>query len=164
VLAAIALARGELSRADELISRARKAAESNGWTMLYAWTRALAGRLRIHRYLATRDGLELSRAKTDLLAAIDLFEEHSTGWTEEVDPGEVFALLAAVLRLAGNRDAALPILERGLKLVPAQNLVSHRALDASWSMVEGIEMDPALEWFEQRGYQRFSRLWRQLAG
>jgi tetratricopeptide (TPR) repeat protein len=164
VLAGVALARGDLPRADLLIAQARKAAEVNEWTMLLAWARALAGRLRVQKYAATRDSLELSKAKNDFLAALDLFEEHSTAWTEEVDPGEVYALYAAALKLAGQPGAAREALARGAKNLPVQNVVSLRALEVGRAFVEGAGMDAPLEWFESSGYQRLSRLWRQLAG
>ncbi len=164
VLAGVALARGDLGKAELLIAQARKAAEANGWTMLLGWARSLAGRLRVLKYAQTRDSLELSKAKTDFLAALDLFEEHSTAWTEEVDPGEVYALYAASLKLAGQDKQAQQALERGAKNLPAQNVVSLRSLDAGRAFVTGIGIEPALEWFENNGFQRVGRLWRQLAG
>ncbi len=163
VLAGVALARGELLKADGFVAQARKASEGNGWTMLLAWSRALAGRLRLQRYLAGRDSLELSKARNDFMAALDLFEENSTAWTEEVDPAEVYALHAAALRLAGQPDAAVKALARGANKVPAQNLVSQRALAVGNAFVSGQGIEAALEWFLSRGYQRLPGLWRQLA-
>jgi tetratricopeptide (TPR) repeat protein len=162
VLAGVALARGDLSKAELLITQTRKAAESNEWGMLLAWSRALAGKLRLQRYAQARDSIELSKARNDLLAAIDLFEESSTSWTEEVDPAEVYALHAAALKLGGNASGARDALARAQKHVPAQNVVSVRALAVGAAFVEGGGIEPALEWFVTRGYQRLTGLWRQL--
>ncbi len=164
VLAGVALAKGDLPKADAWVGLARKAAQGNGWTMLLAWSRALAGRLRVQKYLDSRDSLELAKAKNDFLAALDLFEEHSTAWTEEVDPGEVYALYAAALKLLGQPAAAKEAIERGAKHMLPQNVVSLRALAAGRAYVEGQGLDAALEWFSSNGYARLHALWRRIGG
>ncbi len=164
VLAGVALAKGDLTKADAWVALARKSAQSNDWTMLLAWSRALAGRLRVQKYLDTRDSLELAKAKNDFLAALDLFEEHSTAWTEEVDPGEVYALYAAALKLLGQPAAAKEAIERGAKHVLAQNVVSLRALETGRAYVDGQGFDAALGWYAANGYSRMHALWRRIGG
>ena len=163
VLAHVAIARGALADADAFIATARKHAEANGWAMLLAQTRALSGKSRLLRYAKTRDRLDLGRARSELLAAIDELEERSTAWVEELDPGEIYALTAAALRLAGQDAAARNTLERGTSKVPAQNVVSHQALAVGRAFVAKDGLDQALGWFQTRGYARVLAQWKALS-
>lgn len=164
VLAGVALGRRDAKAAEPLIAQALKAAEANGWAMLLAWGRVLSGRLKVLHFLERRDALDLTRAKNDLLAALDALEEHSAAWSEELDPGEVYALYAAIRKLSGQVPGAKDVLERGRRLVPKENVVSHRALDVGQAFVEGQGLAEALGWFDARGYARLVGWWRALAG
>mgnify|MGYP001417496754 CR=1 FL=1 len=164
VLAAIELARGRLAEAEPLIHQARRAAEQAGWVMLAAWGRSLQGRLHAQRYVAEREALELGKARTHLLAALDTLEEHSVAWSEELDPGETYALLAWALFRAGQPDKAKEAVARGAARVPKQNAVSARTLALGRAVVEGRPIGEELGWFDERGYRRVVALWRALAG
>ncbi|MBS2032248.1 MAG: ATP-binding protein [Deltaproteobacteria bacterium] len=163
VLAHVAIARGALAEADAFIVTARKHAEANGWAMLLAQTRALSGKSRLLRFAKTRDRLDLGRARSELLAALDELEERSTAWVEELDPGEIYALTAAALRLAGQDAAARETLERGAAKIPPQNVVSHQALAVGRAFVAREGLQQALGWFEARGYARVLAQWKALS-
>jgi tetratricopeptide (TPR) repeat protein len=161
VLASVELARGRLGEADKLIASARKVAESNGWDMLVAWSRALSGRLRLQRYKQATDALELSRAKADFLAAIETYEERSLAWTEELDPAEVYAHYALTLKWTGQVKQARDTLTRAAARFPKDNAISHEQLKLAQRALDG---DTTQEWFESRGFVRRVALWRALNG
>lgn len=162
VLAAVELARWRLKEAEALIQQARKVAEANGWNMLVAWSRALTGRLRLLRYKKGGDVLDVTKAKNDLLAAIEVFEEHSLAWTEELDPGEVFAEYALALKWSGQAAQAKEVIARALAKLPKENVVSIRQLELASAAVSGQGLDAALRWFEDHQFKRRAALWRQL--
>jgi len=163
VLAAVELARGRLAEADALIVVARKAAEQNGWDMLITWSRALTGRLRLLRYKTGGDVLEVTKAKNDLMAAIEVLEERSVGWTEELDPGEVVANLALALKWSGQVQQGKDAIARTLARLPAENVVSRKQLEVASAVLAGQPIDAALQWFEERGFKRRVAVWRKLA-
>lgn len=164
VLAGVELARGRLAEAEALISQARKVAESNGWDMLIAQARALLGRLRLVRYRSGGDALEVARAKNDLLAAIEVFEERSLAWTEDIDPGEVFALQALALKWSGQTAQGRDLLARAQARFPPDNVVSRTQLDVAAAALGAQPLEQALRWFDERGFARRAALWRELAG
>lgn len=163
VLAAVELARGRLVEAEALVQQARKAAEQNGWDMLVTWSRALLGRLRLARYRAGGDALEVTRAKNDLMAAIEVFEERNVGWTEEVDPGEVVAHLALACRWSGQPQPGREAIARTLARLPKENVVSRKQLEVVSALLEGQPVDGPLAWFEAHGFQRRVALWRRFS-
>lgn len=163
VQAAVMLAKPDLAQAEALVQSARREAEVNGWSMLVAWTRILSGRLRFQRALSGGDLIELPRAKNEFLAAIEVLEETSTAWTEEIDPGEVYALHAALLARTGQAAQARELLSRAERLIPKQNVVSQRALALGRAVVERKGFAEALAWFAERGYARRVATWQQLA-
>ncbi len=162
VLANVELSRGDLTSADALLTTARKLSETNGWAMMVATVRSLSGRLRLLRYRANGDTLELTKAKNDFLASLEVLEEHSTAWTEELDPGEVYALYAATLKLNGQTDAAKAALARGQARMPSENIVSQKQMAVARAYVDGVSIEPALEWFAERSFERRVGLWRLL--
>jgi tetratricopeptide (TPR) repeat protein len=164
VLAGVELARGRLAEAELLISQARKVAESNGWDMLIAQARALLGRLRLVRYRSGGDALEVARAKNDLLAAIEVFEERNLAWTEDIDPGEVFALQALALKWSGQTAQGRDLLARAHARFPPDNVVSRTQLDVAAAALGAQPLEQALRWFDERGFARRAALWRKLAG
>lgn len=164
VLAAVELARGNFGAAEPLIMQARRAAEAGGWVMLIAQARAAHGRLHLQRYIEARDVMELGKARTHLLATVDTLEEHSVAWSEELDPGEAYALLGYALQFSGQRDEARETVARGTGRVPKQSSVSHRALELGRAVVEGRPITEGLGWFDARGFRRVVALWRGLAG
>lgn len=159
VLASIELARGRLVEAEALVTAARKVSESNGWDMLVAWSRALAGRLRLLRFKKSHDALEVAKAKSDFLAAIETFEERSLVWTEELDPAEVFANHALALKWTGQESQARALLTRALAGFPEENVVSRQQLALALSSLDGA---PSTGWFERRGFRRRLASWAQL--
>lgn len=162
VLAAVELARGRLAEADARLVVARRAAEQNSWDMLVTWGRALTGLMRLLRVKAGGDVLEATKAKNDLMAAIEVFEERHVGWTEELDPGEVVALYALALKWTGQVPAAKDAIARTLARLPEENVVSRRQLDLASAAVAGEPLEASLKWFEDRGFQRRVALWRRL--
>lgn len=163
VLAGVALGRRDVKAAESYVAQAARAAEANGWSMLQAWSRVLAARLKVLKYVERRDTLDLARSKNDFLAGLDALEEHSTAWSEELDPGEVYALYAAVQKVSGQAAAGRATLERAQRLLPVENVVSHRALAVGQAFIDGRPLDDALRWFDARGYARLGRWWRALA-
>jgi len=164
VWANIELSRGDLTSADGYVVQARKVCEANGWAMMTATVRALSGRLRLLRYRSAGDGLELTKAKNDFLAAIEVLEEHSTAWTEELDPGEVYALYAATLKLNGQTDAARQMLAAAQARMPAENIVSQKQLAVARAYLDEASIEPSLQWFAERSFERRVALWRLLHG
>ncbi len=163
VFAGVELARDQLTEADAYVSQAKKMCEANGWAMMVASSRSLSGRLKLLRYHAGGDSLELTRAKNDFLAALEVLEEHSTAWTEELDPGEVYALYAAALTASGQTAQAKQALARAVSRTPAENVVSTRQLAVAEAFVNGQPLDESLQWFVERGFERRVRLWKRLA-
>ena len=163
VLGAIELARGRLIEADAQLSAARKAAEANGWDMLMTQGRALTGRLRLQRARSGGDALEVTKAKNDLMAAIEVLEERSVGWTEELDPGEVVAFYALALKWSGQGAAANEVIERTLARLPEENVVSRQQLAVASAVVAGQPLDASLGWFEEHGFKSRVALWRSLS-
>jgi tetratricopeptide (TPR) repeat protein len=155
---------GRLDRAEKLIAQARSAAEKGGWGFLITWTRGLTGQVRLARWLLRRDALTLSQARNDLLACVDALEERVVSWTEELDPGEIYALLALVHHFSGATAAAEAALVRGKGRIAASCVSSHAWLDVAQAVVSKAPVDPALAWFESRGYVRASRSLRRLLG
>ena len=162
VLAWIELARGRLKEADAQLTVARKAAEANGWDMLMTQGRALTGRLRLQRMKAGGDALEVTKAKNDLMAAIEVLEERSVGWTEELDPGEVVAFYALALKWSGQAAAANEVIKRTLARLPEENVVSRQQLAVASAAVAGQSLDEPLAWFEAHGFKSRVALWRLL--
>ncbi len=160
VLAGVELARGRLPEAEALIAQGRKVAEANGWDMLVAQARALTGRLRLLRYKAGGDVLEVTRAKNDLLAAIEVLEERNLAWNEDLDPGEVYAQLALAMKWTGQAPQGQALLARALSKLPVENVVSRQQLEVASAVLAGLSKEPALAWFEARGFARRVALWR----
>ncbi|PZR05989.1 MAG: hypothetical protein DI536_31510 [Archangium gephyra] len=156
VLAAVELARGQLAEAEVLINSARKVSESNGWDMLLAQSRALAGRLRLLRFKKTHDLLDVAKAKNDFLAAIETFEERTLVWTEELDPAEVFSHYAVALTWTGQAKQARELLEKVRQRFPEENVVSRQQLALA------LHEPQAHAWFEARGFKRRLALWAAL--
>jgi tetratricopeptide (TPR) repeat protein len=163
VLAGVELARGRLPEAEALLATARKVSEANGWDMLTAWGRALAGRLRLLRWKRGGDSLELTRARNDLQAALEVLEERSLAWSEELDPAEVTAHYAWALRAGGQGTQAQAAVTRLRARLPTDNLVSHAQLDLVEALLRGEPAATAVAWFEARGFTRRAALWRDLA-
>ncbi len=161
VLASVELARGRLVEAEVLIAQARKVADANGWDMLMAQCRALTGRLRLLRYKAGGDVLDLTKAKNDLLAAIEVFEERSLAWTEELDPGEVIAQYALALKWSGQAAQGKVVITQAVARFPVENVVSRHQLEVALALVSGQSLEPALQWFDERGFTRRASLWRR---
>ncbi len=164
VLAGVELARGRLPEAEAQLAVARKVAEQNAWDMLMTWGRALTGRLRLLRVKGGGDVLEITKAKNDLMAAIEVLEERNVGWTEELDPGEVVGLYALALKWSGQAAAATEVIAHTLHRLPAENIVSRQQLEVARAAVTGQSLDATLQWFEQRGFVRRVELWRKLGG
>lgn len=162
VLASVELARGRLAEAEVQLATARKIAEANGWDMLMTFGRALTGRLRLLRVKAGGDALEVTKAKNDLMAAIEVLEERSVGWTEELDPGEVVGLYAMALKWSGQQALAQEVIARTVARLPAENVVSRKQLEVTSAAVAGQSLDEPLQWFEERGFARRVALWRKL--
>ena len=163
VLANVELARGRLVEADAKLSVARKVAEQNGWDMLVTWCRVLTGTLRLLRYKAGGDPLEVNKAKNDFMVAIEVMEERRVAWTEELDPGEVVALYALALKWTGQVPAAQEVIARTLARLPAENVVSRQQLEVATAAVAGQPLETSLKWFEARGFKRRVAMWRRLA-
>lgn len=152
----------DAQRAETAISRARRAAEENGWPGLIAWTRHLSGLLKLLRHLERRDTLQLSLARADFLACLDLLEDRKAGWSEELDPAETASCLSLTWLCAGNHkqaQASLPRAEQYASGSPHSERVvaALRALLAKQPPVD------AIRWFDAQGYFRSTDLWKRVA-
>ena len=161
VLASVELSRGRLAQAEALITQARRVAESNGWDMLTAWSRALTGQLRLRRYKQTGDFLEVTRAKNDLLAAIETFEERNFAWTEELDPAEVVAHFALASKWTNQHAAGRDVIERAGRRLPRDNVVSFQQLEVARALLAG-DVKQSLGWFDAAGFKRRADFWRAM--
>jgi tetratricopeptide (TPR) repeat protein len=162
VLAGVELARGRLAEAEAYIATVRKVAEANAWDMLSAIARALSGRLRLQRFRASADSLELTRGRNDLLAALAVLEDQQVAWSEELDPAEVYGLLAVAMKFSGQGPNAKRLLENAAATLPADNVVSQQQLRVSTAWLAGENVDDALAWLTEAGFARRVALWRSL--
>lgn len=162
VLSTVELARGRLPEAEQLIAEGRKVAEANGWDMLVAQARAHAGKLRLLRYKRSGDALEVTRARNDLMAAIEALEERSLVWSEELDPGELYALLAMALKWSGQATQGLTLVEGVTGRLPNENVISRQQLEVARALLRGTSVAEPLGWFRERGFARRVALWEAL--
>lgn len=148
------------SRAESELAVARKAAEENGWPGLVAWTRHLAGLVKLGRHCAKRDTLQLSLARADFMACLDLLEDRGATWSEELAPAEVACCLVLSWVMGGREAearAALPRAERFAEESP----VSRHFVEATRAVVQADEPGAALAWFDEEGHAREAELWRR---
>lgn len=152
----------DVHRAEPALLRARRAAEENGWPGLIAWTRHLSGLLKLLRHLDRRDGLQLSLARADFLACLDLLEDRKAGWSEELDPAETAAFLALTWLCSGNHaqaKAALPRAEAYAEGSPH----STQVVAALSALISKQSPSAAVDWFDAHGYFRSTELWTRVA-
>lgn len=152
----------DVHRAEPALARARKAAEENGWPRLVAWTRHLSGLLKLLRHLERKDGLQLSLARADFLACLDLLEDRKAGWSEELDPAETAAFLSLTWLCGGNQQQARSSLSRAESYVSGSPH-SARVVDALKALLDKRAPTEAMHWFDTHGYFRSTELWRRVA-
>ena len=152
----------DVYRAEHSLNRARKAAEENHWPMLLAWTRHLSGLLKLLRHFERRDTLQLSLARADFLASLDLLEDHKVGWSEALDPAEPAACLALTWLCAGNTRQATSVLPRAKEWAKASAHSQH-VVSAVEALVERRTPDAQVRWFEESNCLRSAELWRRVS-
>ena len=152
-MAAVHVQRLERGPAEACLLRARAAAEEGAWPSLLAWSRLLSGQLRLHAHLQASDALQLSRARNDLMACLDLVEERGLAWAEELDPAECYVTLAFAYRLSGQGAPARAVLARATPY-GAQSPISAKWLEAAADTLAGRWPTATLAWFEDRGFRR----------
>lgn len=152
----------DVHRAELAITRARKGAEENGWPVLLAWARHLAGLLKLLRHLERRDTLQLSLARADFLASLDLLEDHKAGWSESLDPAEPAACLGLTWLCAGNTKQAAAALPRA-RAWSKVSAHSARVVDALQALVQREPPEAAVRWFDDSNCVRSAELWRRVA-
>lgn len=160
--AVLDLANGAFDSAERRVARVDALAEKHGWTFLQAWGRALVGQARVLRWLSTRDAALLERATTDLRSALGILEAKGLAWTEELDPGEVYGVLAAATALGGDVPGAQQVLQHARGRLPTSAPASQAWLAVAADHVAGKPLGPSLAWFKQRGYARVLSLWSDL--
>lgn len=74
----------------------------------------------------------------------------------------MYALYAATLKLNGQTDAAKAVLARGQARMPSENIVSQKQMVVARAYVDGAAIEPALQWFAERSFERRVGLWRLL--
>lgn len=159
-MAQVLVQQHEVALAEEKVAVARRAAEENGWPGLVAWTRHLAGLLKLGRHCEKRDTLQLSLARADFMACLDLLEDRKAGWSEELAPAEVAGCLVLSWLMAGNEASALAALPRAERFAE-ESPVSSRFLAAVRDVLAAREPTLALQWFEEGGHARERELWRR---
>jgi tetratricopeptide (TPR) repeat protein len=152
----------ETLRAEAHLARARRAAEENGWPGLIAWTRHLAGLLKLRKHLEKRDTLLLSLARSDFLACLDLIEDRRGSWAEELDPAEAGALLVLTWLCAGNVKQAKAALPRAERFADG-SAASRHTVDALRSLLDGHPPTASVTWFQTHGQLRAAELWTKFS-
>lgn len=150
----------DVARAEVELATARKAAEENGWPGLVAWTRHLGGLLKLGRHCEKKDTLQLSLARADFMACLDLLEDRKASWSEELDPAEVAGCLVLAWLFAGNEAQARAALPRAEKLA-GESPLSARFVEAVRDAVDAKDPDGALAWMDEEGHARELHLWRR---
>lgn len=151
----------DAGRADGHLNRARRAAEENGWPGLVAWTRHLAGLLKLLRHLEKRDTLLLRLARSDFLACLDLLEDRKATWSEELDPAEAAAFLSLTWLFSGDRAQAAAALARAERF-EGGSAASRYIVAALRAVLAGQPPLESLQWFETQGQFRLLELWQRI--
>ncbi len=149
-------------KAEAHLTKARRAAEENGWPGLVAWTRHLAGLLKLLKHLEKRDTLLLSLARSDFLACLDLLEDRKGTWSEELDPAETAALLSLTWLCAGNTTQARAMLPRAEKYADG-SAASKYVVGALRDLLDGRPPAVSVAWFQAHGQARALELWVKFA-
>jgi tetratricopeptide (TPR) repeat protein len=152
----------DVQKAELNLARARRSAEENGWPGLIAWTRHLAGVLKLLKHLEKRDTLLLSLARSDFLASLDLLEDRKGGWSEELDPAEAAAFLSLTWLCAGNVAQANATLPRAEKFETG-SAASKYVVQALRDLLGGRPPAQSVAWFEANGQGRAVELWQRIA-
>lgn len=152
----------DVQKAEAHLSRARRAAEENGWPGLIAWTRHLSGLLKLLKHLEKRDTLLLSLARSDFLACLDLLEDRKGTWSEELDPAEAAAFLSLTWLCAGNVAQANAALPRAEKFEDG-SAASRYVVQALRDVLGGRPPAQSVAWFEANGQGRSLELWQRIA-
>lgn len=153
-LAAVEIARGDPGAAEAHLAAARRVAQEKAWPFILAWCRGLSGHLRLSHFLQGRDSLHLGLARSDYLACLDVLEEQSISWTEELDPGEFHVGHALTLAHSGKQREAVEALQRAATKLDPTFVTSHAWLRSGLALVERRPLQPELEWFLERGHAR----------
>ena len=152
----------DVQKAELNLARARRSAEENGWPGLIAWTRHLAGVLKLLKHLEKRDTLLLSLARSDFLACLDLLEDRKGTWSEELDPAEAAAFLCLTWLCAGNAAQATAALPRAEKY-EAGSAASKHVVAALRDVIAGRPPAASVAWFEANGQGRLLELWQRIS-
>jgi len=160
-LAAVYIMQGDEEQATRSLHIARKAVEDNGWDALAAWVRFLAGEQKLLSAVARRDKLQLSLARADFVACLDLLEDRHGGWSEELDPAEAAVMLALAYRLSNNDTQAKK------HLAKAQTFRHESPTSTAWvfageAVLAGERPEAALKYFEETGCQRAAHFWAKV--
>jgi tetratricopeptide (TPR) repeat protein len=162
VFAAVELAAGAPDLAMHFIDESLAQAERGGWEMLVAQAHALTGKCHLWRAAEAESNEPLESALKHFLMTIETLERHSLAWSEELDPGETYALLAVTQLRLGRRDDAQQSLNRASSRVPVQSAAASHALALGQAYFENGPLEEALAWFSQRGYRRLCSFWSRL--
>lgn len=158
-LASALLGAAALEEAEQQAERARRIAEENGWYFLKAWTVGLQGQVGVLRATARSRRSALQGAVDGLSTALRMLDDKHIHWTEELDPGELYAFLAVAVAVSQGPGAARAVLDRGQGVVPASCVVSHAWLEAGRAL---LARAPGTGWFAGRGYARATSLLERL--
>jgi tetratricopeptide (TPR) repeat protein len=152
----------DAQKADGNLTRARRAAEENAWPGLVAWTRHLAGVLKLLKHLEKRDTLLLRLARSDFLACLDLIEDRKGTWSEELDPAEAAAFLSLTWLFAGDKVQAITSFGRAERFEEG-SASSKQIVSALRDVLAGRPPAEAIAWFEAHGQFRSFELWNRIA-
>lgn len=161
-LAMIYVQQLDAQKADGHLARARRAAEESGRTRLVAWTRHLAGVLKLLKHLEKKDTLLLRLARSDFLACLDLLEDGKATWSEELDPAEAAAFLSLTWLFAGDKVQAITSFARAERFEDGSASAKY-IVSALREVLAGRPPTEALAWFETNGQFRALELWTRIA-
>lgn len=158
-IASALLGTAALEEAERYAEQARRIAEERGWYFLKAWAVGLQGQAGLLRASAMTPRAAVQSAADGIGTALRMLHEKHVHWTEELDPGELYAFLAVGTAACQGPGAARAVLDRGQEVMPASCVVSHAWLEAGRALLGG---KPATAWFSERGYVRSTSLLERL--
>jgi tetratricopeptide (TPR) repeat protein len=144
----IELSRGNFGQAEEQVAHSLKLARpttGSGWSGL---NQALDAMLAFYKWLENRTPGNLS-------LALEAFGQAEPGWQGLDEAGEFYAAYAIACHLAGDQAAARQVLQRAHQNVDESWTTARVSLEMAEALVEGNPTGRLLDWFKERGFNRW---------
>lgn len=144
----IELSRGNFGQAEEQVAVSLKLAQANNWQRLVGLNQALVAVLAFYQWLENRQPATLS-------LALEVFGQAEPGWQGLDEAGEFYAAYAIACHLAGDQTAARQVLLRAHQNVDESWTTARVSLEMAEALVEGNPTGRLLDWFKERGFNRW---------